>query len=653
MSDFLWQLDRVTFLGAAGGRPRLSEITAGIGPEVTAVLGRSGAGKTSLLNLLVGFESPDSGAVVRGPAFEASQDRAPLFWSPGEFGVWPGLTVRDQVRVVVPEVRGEAEAQATVIADADAKADALLAAFDLASIAHAKPHRLSQGERSRLSVARALASGAKVLVMDEPLAHVDPARLGVFWAVIRGHLQSTGASLVFSTHHAETVLAEASRVICLDAGRLVYDGSVAALYRSPPTLEAARCLGEVNWLGCEDARVWLSAKDAARLVATPSRSDDTRTSTPDTRTSTPDTRFFSLRPEHLEFFLDPGSPIVVQSIRFRGSISDVQLHHTQHDVSRGFVCRSPARLPATGDRVSLRILLLLLLLCLFIAGCGGGGDPVLDVKEFTYQVMPADEATLPTPRGVALGRNDEVIILDKAGRVLVFDGDAKLLRHWWMPEYAKGKPEGACQMKDGRIAVADTHYSRIVIFDQQGNVDAMFGTEGRAPGQFIYPVKVVQDDKEFLYVVEYGGNDRIQKFTPRGEFVLSFGSFSSEPGGFSRPGGIVWHDQKVYVADADNHRIQAFHDDGRLIGVLTDHGKPLILDFPYDLAMGPDGLLYVIEYGAGRLTALTTDGELIGRYGSAGRGAGQFSTPWGIRVDRQKRVWIADTGNRRVVELRL
>jgi sugar lactone lactonase YvrE len=75
------------------------------------------------------------------------------------------------------------------------------------------------------------------------------------------------------------------------------------------------------------------------------------------------------------------------------------------------------------------------------------------------------------------------------------------------------------------------------------------------------------------------------------------------------------------------------------------------LDFPYDLSIGPDGLLYVIEYGAGRLTVMTTAGKLVGRYGSAGRGEGQFSTPWGIRVDNEGRVWIADTGNRRLVRL--
>ncbi|MEX2213157.1 MAG: hypothetical protein WD768_03450, partial [Phycisphaeraceae bacterium] len=319
-----------------------------------------------------------------------------------------------------------------------------------------------------------------------------------------------------------------------------------------------------------------------------------------------------------------------------------------------FVCRSPAGdqgAAKAGDRVSLRILLLLLLA--FLLPACSRGEPRLDVKSFTYQSMPPDEATLPTPRGVGLGPDGQIIILDKAGRVLIYSANGKYLRHWWMPEYSAGKPEGACLLKDGRIAIADTHYSRVVIFNQDGTVSHKFGSLGREAGQFIYPVKVVQDDKGFLYVVEYGGNDRVQKFTVEGEFVLQFGSFTTEPGGFSRAGGIAWHEGKVYIADADNHRIEVFHDDGRFIAVLTNRGEPLRLDFPYDLCIGPDGLLYVIEYGAGRLTVMTLDGELVGRYGSVGRGEGQFSTPWGIRVDAKGRVWIADTGNRRIVELQL
>ncbi len=147
-------------------------------------------------------------------------------------------------------------------------------------------------------------------------------------------------------------------------------------------------------------------------------------------------------------------------------------------------------------------------------------------------------------------------MLDNVGRVLVYDPDGKLLRQWWMPDYSVGKPEKIFQFRSGRLGVADTHYHRVVFFDPEGNVLSKHGSLGREPGQFIYPVAVVEDDDENYYVCEYGTNDRVQKFDKAGNFLLQFGSFGTEQGQFQRPSGIVWRDHKVYVVDAFNSRIQ-------------------------------------------------------------------------------------------------
>ena len=65
------------------------------------------------------------------------------------------------------------------------------------------------------------------------------------------------------------------------------------------------------------------------------------------------------------------------------------------------------------------------------------------------------------------------------------------------------------------------------------------------------------------------------------------------------------------------------------------------------------GELFVVEYGGNRVSHLSADGKLLGRFGSVGTGTNQFSTPWGIAVDSEGRVIVADTGNRRIVELKL
>jgi DNA-binding beta-propeller fold protein YncE len=234
----------------------------------------------------------------------------------------------------------------------------------------------------------------------------------------------------------------------------------------------------------------------------------------------------------------------------------------------------------------------------------------------------------------------------------VYDVEGKLQRQWWMPDYSVGKPEKICQFRDGRLAVADTHYHRVVFFDPEGNVLAVRGSLGREPGQYIYPVAVVEDDSENYYVCEYGSNDRVQKFDKEGNFLLQFGGFGTEKGEFQRPSGIVWLAGKVYVVDAFNSRIQVFSDQGEFLEVLADGNESAALNIPYDIAADTKGNLFVVEYGAGRVSKFDGSGKLLGRYGSIGPGEGQFSTPWGLAVDRQSRVYIADTGNRRLVELR-
>jgi ABC-type multidrug transport system ATPase subunit len=307
MMDMLWQLDGVTLNGWQGAR--LRDVSVAIPPGVTAVLGQSGAGKTSLLNLLVDFEKPDAGAVRLMTPFDNS--RLPVFWVPQDDGLWPHLTAGDHLRMV-----------------SDADPAGLLAEFDIADKGASYPDELSEGERARLSVARALASGARVLVMDEPLAHVDAARVGRYWGVMRRHLASTGASLVFSTHLPKTVLGEADHVICLRDGRVIYDGAVDELYWRPATSELADCLGEHNWVRPDEARGWLGR---------------------------PETSERCYRPEQVKIAVSPDGHCTVVSSRFHGSVAETELKRLDGGQTRLWVHRPPNSGLRSGDRVELEV----------------------------------------------------------------------------------------------------------------------------------------------------------------------------------------------------------------------------------------------------------------------------------------------------------
>ena len=278
--------------------------------------------------------------------------------------------------------------------------------------------------------------------------------------------------------------------------------------------------------------------------------------------------------------------------------------------------------------------------------------PVINVKSSRAWMLPADGATQPTPRSLTTGPHDELAAMDTAGRVLIYDANGALLRQWKMLDVQFGKPEGIVWLKDDRIVVCDTHYRRLVWFNQKGDVVKARGQHGKGRGEFIYPVGICKDPAENLYVCEYGGNDRVQVFTREGEWLREFGAPGTGPGQFQRPSGLVWREGKVFVADAINNRVLIFTDAGKYLGLLGG-AQPPEFNLPYDITLAPDGLFYVIEYGAGRLSRVSTDGRLLGRYGTTGRGDAEFATPWGLTVDSMMRVFVADTMNRRIVSLEL
>ena len=295
---------------------------------------------------------------------------------------------------------------------------------------------------------------------------------------------------------------------------------------------------------------------------------------------------------------------------------------------------------------------ILVIAALAVAGCLAGGEaPTLEFRQVRSLSMPPEGPKIPAPRGATFDSDGTLYVLDDAGRVLVFDRESKLIRKWFMPEYSVGKPEGVWRFLDGRIAVADTHYHRVVIFDEEGNVLTMHGERGAEPGQFEYPIAITQDPHGNYYVAEYGGNDRVQKFDVDGNWLLEFGEFGVHDGEFQRPSGIVWQDGHLFVVDAINNRVQVFQDSGEFVGIAGAPDNRPAVQYPYDLAQDAGGNLWVVEYGGNRVTKMTTDGQTLGVFGSSGGGSGQFATPWGIAVASDGRVIVCDTGNRRLVEL--
>jgi len=296
-------------------------------------------------------------------------------------------------------------------------------------------------------------------------------------------------------------------------------------------------------------------------------------------------------------------------------------------------------------------MLCLLVIPVITSGCNDTDNPQLIPRQVSRRSIPAAGATIPAPRAVTTAPDDTLYLLDNAGRVLVFDPNGKPVRQWDMPESDVGNPEGICVLSNGRIAVADTHYHRVVVFDASGHVLRMIGQEGQDDGDFYWPVAVVEDDQQNRFVSEYGGANRVQKFDSQWRHLLTFGGIGDLPGEFQRPSGMVWHAGRLYIVDAFNDRIQVFDGGGRFLEILGSQDESGRLHYPYDIALGPGEDLWVVEYGAGRVSRFNLRGDLQGRFGSTGSGPNQFGTPWGLAVDSTNRIWVADTRNHRLVSI--
>ena len=522
----LWTLRGVGVDGRTQPRLTVDELT--IGPGRTAIVGASGAGKSTLLDVLAGVITPHRGTV------EAAA--ASVFLGGADGGLWPRHSVREHLELV-----GDPDPAAT------------LARFDLSDAAAARPPQLSQGQRTRLSIARALAADPQALVLDEPLSHLDTRRQrATAEAILQWCGQTaieddrdgqkdddTPRSLVVATHRTDWLPAFA-RTVVLHEGRIVADGPTDSLLADPPSDEAAWSLGLRGLLAA-----WV-------------------------------------------------------------------------------------------------------LMVLTLTGCEASTQPIVDPVSY---IVPNDGPRLPAPRAVTTDGDDRRLVLDNAGRILVYSAGRELVGQFAMPDASIGKPEGIVVFPDGRIAVADTHYSRVVIFNADGTVASMFGSRGDGPGQFLFPVAIARADDGTLFVAEYGGNDRVQRFSADGVHERTFGSVGTGRGELQRPSGLHIEDGRVYVTDSINNRIQVFSVDGEFLDTL---GTEAELHWPYDLAVARGGRhagrFVVPEYGSGTVAVLSRRGELVARYGRVGRNSGELYTPWGLATDSAGTIIVADTGNHRLVE---
>ena len=209
--------------------------------ELVSLLGPSGCGKTTLLRLVGGFESPDSGTIAiggRDVTWLSPQARptAMVFQS---YALFPTMTVGENVAYGL-RVRGVSRAESRQ------RASRALARVDLSGLDDRPVSALSGGQQQRVALARAIAAEPSVLLFDEPLSNLDLALREATRAEIKTLQQELGTTSLYVTHDQQEALALSDQIVLLRNGRVVGTGAPEALYASPPTAYAARFLGGAN-----------------------------------------------------------------------------------------------------------------------------------------------------------------------------------------------------------------------------------------------------------------------------------------------------------------------------------------------------------------------------------------------------------------------
>ncbi|MBW6398339.1 ABC transporter ATP-binding protein [Roseomonas sp. HJA6] len=319
--------------------------------EFVALVGPSGCGKTTLMRIVAGIETLDSGAIHIGGREvtrrrPAERDVAMVFQS---YALYPHLTARQNIAVPLAMRRlsgwqrmpllgrflpGTRQRQRAIAEDVERAGTAL----GLGALLDRRPGQLSGGQRQRVALARAIVRQPAAFLMDEPLSNLDAAlRVHTRREIVDIHRRA-GAATLYVTHDQAEALTMANRVAVMQAGEILQVASPEAIYADPQDLRVATFIGSprINTLPAE--------ADAAGIVQVAGQQQRLR--------ARPGPLTLALRPEDLSL-ASGGLPAVAEAVEFLG---ESVLLHARHEASaEPLVLRLPpeAARPRPGEAVHL------------------------------------------------------------------------------------------------------------------------------------------------------------------------------------------------------------------------------------------------------------------------------------------------------------
>ena len=209
--------------------------------EIFALLGGSGSGKSTLLRCLAGFETPSKGKILLDGALmnELPPYERPINMMFQSYALFPHMTVEQNIAFGLKQDGLPKDAIAKRVAE-------MLELVQLGKLAKRKPHQLSGGQQQRVALARSLAKGPKLLLLDEPMGALDKKLRSKMQLELVSIIEQSGVTCVMVTHDQEEAMTMATRIAVMDQGWIQQVGKPDDIYEQPANRFVASFIGSVN-----------------------------------------------------------------------------------------------------------------------------------------------------------------------------------------------------------------------------------------------------------------------------------------------------------------------------------------------------------------------------------------------------------------------
>ncbi|KAF1690214.1 ABC transporter ATP-binding protein [Pseudoxanthomonas koreensis] len=229
--------------------------------EIFALLGGSGSGKSTLLRCLAGFERPTKGKIVLDGEVmnELPPYERPINMMFQSYALFPHMTVEQNIAFGLKQDGLAKDAIRKRVGE-------MLEMVQLGKLAKRKPHQLSGGQQQRVALARSLAKGPKLLLLDEPMGALDKKLRSRMQLELVNIIETSGVTCVMVTHDQEEAMTMATRIALMDQGWIQQVGTPDEIYEQPANRFAAEFIGSVNLVDAtidEDEPDYVTLKTAA------------------------------------------------------------------------------------------------------------------------------------------------------------------------------------------------------------------------------------------------------------------------------------------------------------------------------------------------------------------------------------------------------